>query len=265
MLINYNKRKTMNKLLLPVLFTSLITGTVHATSDEFTVEQKTKIQQIASQYIIDNPEILVKASETLQKKQIEQQQNMTKEIIVKNMNELINDKNTPYIGPKNAKVNVIEFFDYQCGYCLKMSSVLNNLQIKNPSVKFIYKETPIFANRFEISQYAANMGNWVFTKKGNNAYREYNNGIFSLNKLSGKLTKEDVNTVAKNAGVDISQFKDSDNISHDFKLFSSLGFQGTPALIVMPSENITKDNIRIINGYDPEGLAGAIKEVQASL
>jgi hypothetical protein len=106
----------MNKLLLPVLFTSLITGTVHATSDEFTVEQKTKIQQIASQYIIDNPEILVKASETLQKKQIEQQQNMTKEIIVKNMNELINDKNT--LNKKKSNQFYFSHFWFVYYYCL---------------------------------------------------------------------------------------------------------------------------------------------------
>ncbi len=51
---------------------------------------------------------------------------------------------------------------------------------------------------------------------------------------------------------------------NNFELFSKLGFQGTPALIVMPSNNITEDNIHIINGYNPDALAKAISDVKAS-
>lgn len=51
---------------------------------------------------------------------------------------------------------------------------------------------------------------------------------------------------------------------NNFELFSKLGFQGTPALIVMPSSNITTDNVTIINGYNPEALTKAISDLKAS-
>ena len=248
-----------------MLLTTLIVGNAHAESSVFTQEQQSQIEKIASQYIINNPEILIRASESLQKQQIEQQQSMMKEMVVKNINKLINNKSTPYIGPDNAQVNVIEFFDYQCGYCAKMSPVLKVLQNENPTVKFIYKETPIFASRWEGSEYAASMGNWVFKQKGSKGYNLYHEGIYSLNKSGGELTTQDVNAVAKKSGVDVSKFKKTDSINENLQLFSSLGFQGTPALIVMPSRNITKENIYIINGYDPQALTDALKKVKASL
>ncbi|PST95480.1 DsbA family protein [Photobacterium iliopiscarium] len=258
----------MKKLLLPLMLGALLTGcnetTTASNNSDFTAQQKTQIEQIASQYIINHPDVLVKASQTLQQQQMQAQQVEAKKVVIANADQLINDKTTPFIGPKDAKVNVIEFFDYQCMYCSKIADTVKQLEEKNPDVKFIFKETPIFASRWEASKYAADMGNWIYQQKGGATYAKYHNAVFATGKDEGHLTKKDVNTIATSVGVDVSKFDANNTFMNNFELFGKLGFQGTPALIVMPSKNITTDNITIINGYNPDALKKAISDLQAS-
>lgn len=259
---------TMKKLLLPIILGALLTGcnetaTVNS-GGEFTAQQKAQIEQIASQYIISHPDVLVKASQTLQQQQMQAQQSDAKQAVITNANQLLNDKTTPFIGPKDAKVNVIEFFDYQCVFCSKIADTVKQLEAKNPDVKFIFKETPIFASRWEASKYAADMGNWIYQQKGGAVYAKYHNAVFATGKDEGKLTKKDINTIATSIGIDVSKFDANNTFMNNFELFSKLGFQGTPALIVMPSSNITTENVTIINGYNPEALTKAISDLKAS-
>lgn len=259
----------MKKAVLPILIAAILAGCNSSQSSfsadsEFSDKQKEQIAQVASQYIIDHPEVLIKASETLQKQQIEQQKMASVDNAIQYVDQLVKNDKTPFVGPKDAKVNVIEFFDYQCLFCSKVAPVVKVLQANNPDVKFIFKETPIFASRWEASKYAANMGNWIFQQQGSDAYAKFHDGVFATGKDEGKLGKDDVNTAAKAAGADISQFDATDTFIENFQLFGDLGFKGTPALIVMPTENPTRENIKVIRGYDPEGLKEAIESVKTA-
>ncbi|WP_105901536.1 DsbA family protein [Vibrio gangliei] len=225
----------------------------------FTLEQEAQIGEIAAQYLVEHPEFLIKASQKLQEKQLQEQANAQKAAVIANQNALLNDKATPYTGPKDAKVNVIEFFDYQCIYCYRISSTIESLQKQYPNVRFIFKETPIFGSRWEPSKYAAQIGIETFAQKGSKGYEQYHNGVYASGLNEGKLTKEVVESQAKKAGVDLSKFKPTENYQHNLQLFSQLGFKGTPALVVMPTQGANTNNTYVINGADVASLTNAIK------
>lgn len=249
----------MKKLILPLVIAAVTHSATAANTATFTPEQEARIGEIAAQYLVDHPEFLVKASQKLQQKQLEEQANAQKSAVLANKNSLINDKTTPFTGPKNAKVNVIEFFDYQCVYCYRISSTIESLQKQYPDVRFIFKETPIFGNRWEPSKYAAQMGLEVFAQEGSKAYEKYHNGIYASGLNEGKLTRAVVETQAKNAGASLDKFKPTENYQKNLQLFSQLGFKGTPALVVMPTDGATTDNTYVINGADVASLTNAIK------
>ncbi|WP_305812488.1 DsbA family protein [Photobacterium leiognathi] len=258
----------MKKLILPLMVTALLAGcneTTAVNNKDFSPEQKAQIEKIASQYIIEHPEVLVKASETLQKQQMQAQEQSAKQTVITYADKLVKNDKTPFVGPKDAKVNVIEFFDYQCMYCSKIAPMVKSLEQANPDVKFIFKETPIFASRWDASKYAADMGNWIFAHNGSAVYGKYHDAVFATGKDEGKLTKQDINSIATKLGVDTSKFDANNTFEENFQLFSELGFQGTPALIVMPTDNVTAKNVHIISGYDPKGLEKAIEEVKNSV
>ncbi|BAJ00352.1 DsbA family protein [Shewanella violacea] len=261
----------MKKILIPILIALGVSGCDAGKLDitDLNQDQKDQLGQIASDYLIQHPEFLIKASEKLnQQKKAEMAQHST-ETAKAMVKQLTQDEKTPFIGPKDAKVSVIEFFDYQCVFCAKITPIVNQLIQDNSDVKFVFKETPIFAQRWESSLYAAKMGQWIFEQKGSEAYASYHDNLFATGKNEGKLTKEDIDKQAQSAGVQVADFKMSelkaDGINENFQLFSELGFQGTPALIVMPTSNPSIENIKIIGGFDPEGLKAAIAAIKKNI
>jgi len=198
-------------------------------------------------------------------KQKEQEQKTT-QLVISDLKTLTNDPKTPYIGPKVAKVAVIEFFDYQCAYCSLIAPAVEQSITHNPNVKFVFKDYPIFGQRWSSSYYAADMGVIAFQQGGSDLYKKYHDGIFATGHDEGKLTKEDIDKVAKDIGVNTKNLKNNDlgdtlktlpeTVAASSKLGQSLGFQGTPALIIMPTENPTAENTTIFFGYPANPEAG---------
>lgn len=62
----------------------------------------------------------------------------------------------PVFGPADARVTVIEYFDYRCPYCKMVAPSFLKLVQDHPEVRFIFREWPILDREGEIaSQYAA--------------------------------------------------------------------------------------------------------------
>lgn len=62
---------------------------------------------------------------------------------------------TPSIGPAQSEVYVVEFFDYQCGYCKRAHQSVNQLIARNKNVRFIFKEFPLFGGASQLMARAA--------------------------------------------------------------------------------------------------------------
>lgn len=54
------------------------------------------------------------------------------------------DENSAFIGPKDAKKVVVEYFDYDCPACKMMYKGIDQLAKEHKDVKVIFKEFPIF-------------------------------------------------------------------------------------------------------------------------
>lgn len=67
---------------------------------------------------------------------------------------LLRDGSSPEIGPRDAKVTLVEFFDYRCPYCKKLSEILFELQ-EERNVRVIYKEWPILSEGSVVGARAA--------------------------------------------------------------------------------------------------------------
>lgn len=239
-------------------------SSAHAAEANFTPAQQEAIGKIAAQYLVDHPEVLVQASQALQQKQQQQEAQQMQTGAVASATELTSDPATPTVGPKDVKVAVVQFFDYQCIYCYKMAGAVEQLMEKNPKVRFVFKEFPIFGSRWPASTLAAEAGLKVFSDKGADAYLKYHNALYATGKNEGKLTGEDIAGVTKSAGITLDDVKrDADTLDAQLqkhmKLGSEVGVAGTPTFIVMPVNGATTDNVTVIPGAaDLKTLQGAI-------
>ncbi|CAG9001606.1 MAG: hypothetical protein CENE_03629 [Candidatus Celerinatantimonas neptuna] len=248
----------MKKTLLSTVSALVMLGVVshaEAGTTNFTAKQQEQIGQIAANYLLEHPEILIQVSQKLRAKEQQEQQAHLVTSAVKMQKSLMDLQGIPHSGPKNAKVTVTEFFDYQCFYCNKMAPVIEQVMKKNPNVKFIFRDWPIFASRWKNSAVAAQTGLAVWKQKGVKAYLSYHNGIYGTGHNEGKLKQSDITQVAQKALSgklkNISDKAYRQIVNKNNVLARTLGFSGTPGLIIMPSKNATTKNTVVIGGAVP--------------
>lgn len=235
--------------LLVTTYISFISTATAAKAPIFTPEQEARIGEIASDYMLAHPELLVQVSQKLQIQQRERQQQIYAMKVMTNLKQLTADPDTPVIGPAGAKVAVIEFFDYQCVHCSNLAPTFEKVMAMRPDVKYMFKEWPIFAGKWTNSERAANRGLAIWKAAGADAYLKYHNGIFQTGHAEGALTSEDIDKVTLKALPAAAKFNDmTAALERNDALAQALGLTGTPGIIVMPLENVTPAQITVIPG-----------------
>ncbi|MGE9552897.1 DsbA family protein [Erwinia amylovora] len=236
------------------------------TAAAFTPEQEARIGQVAADYLVAHPEILVQVSQKLQEQQQARQMKTMTEAVLRHRDALLDDKTTPSYGPADAKVAFVEFSDYQCSVCARQAPVIESLMKANPQVRYVFKEWPIFAQRWEPSLTAAKTGLQVWQQKGADAYLAFHNALYATDHDEGRLTPADITKAAMQAGkLKGSSDKTMEVLSRTDALAQNLGFRGTPGMIVMPVNGATADNVTVIpGGADQAMLQAAIDKAAGS-
>lgn len=199
-----------------------------------TPEERTKIENVVSDYLEKNPEVIIHALQSYQQKQMEQAQDAMKKTQAtspKFSDALFRQAHDPIAGNPNGKITVVEFFDYQCPHCIAMTEIIDNLVKSNPNIRVIFKEFPIRGQMSEISAKAALAAN----QQGK--YFEFHKGL--MNSKVEPLTENEIYKIAASAGLNVDQLKkDMDSatvtnqIKANYKLAQDLNLMGTPAFFV---------------------------------
>ncbi len=148
--------------------------------------------------------------------------------------EKLSQNNTaPYVGPKNAKVTVVEFFDFACGHCKSLAPVMAELMKRNPDVKFVF--LPLYFMS-EHSHYASSVSFAAFQK---NKFLPVFEGIMTL----PDMNQETINQILADEGLDVEEIKkmiENKTIRRGVQdvdaLSQLLGVNGVPMLLINGEE-----------------------------
>ena len=226
---------------------------------QFTPEQKVEVQTIIREYLISNPEVLIEASQSLQKKQLEQIQGTARLAIGKNLKTLF-DGNSPTLGNPKGTVTLVEFLDYQCGHCKTLHKAIKSQLKENSNLRYVVKFFPVFGQTSEFASLAAL------------ASQEQGKFLLMHNALMeepGQLTNERVLEIATSVGLNAVQLKRDmgkfeQQLMNEKTLANLLGLKGTPGLLLAPNPVKDADQTLFIPGAVPEkDLAEAIKKAQS--
>lgn len=159
-----------------------------------TTLSESEIQDLVRNYILDNPEIIGEAL-------IRMEENASRDAIVNASDALFNDPRDYSIGPKDAKVQLVEFFDYNCGYCKRSTAFVKEVMEKYPNdVRVIFKEMPVLDRQGGTSRLAAKAG-LASARQG-----KYLPMHAALMEARG-FTQEKLNEIAEENGLDIAVFE----------------------------------------------------------
>jgi len=78
---------------------------------------ETKVIDIVRDYLTKNPEILVEMTNELDKRQAAEEAAKQQKVISDNAEALFRSPLAHVVGNANGDVSVVEFFDYNCGFC----------------------------------------------------------------------------------------------------------------------------------------------------
>lgn len=94
-------------------------------------------------YLLTHPEVLQEVSDALQTKEDQARVASIQERADQNPALLQVDARDPAFGPANAKVTVVEFFDFRCPGCKATAPEVLRLMQAHPDVRFVFKDWPI--------------------------------------------------------------------------------------------------------------------------
>lgn len=213
---------------------ALATPTIEAAqaASRFSEADAKALAPIIRQYILDNPEVLHQSLYAFQQKQEELAQEERRNTVKQHHDELYNNPHDPFIGPKDSKNVIIEFFDYNCGACKAMFRSLASYLQENKDTKVIFKEFPIFG---ESSVDNSRIGLAIF-RLHPEKYKEFHGKMLTF---EGRVDINQALKIVSELGLDPAVIrKEADNpeileiISANQLLADKLKAEGTPTLII---------------------------------
>lgn len=199
----------------------------------FTDAQKSAIEGIIKDYLIKNPEVLQDALAEAEKRQVETQRLAQAAALKEARDLLVNGKHDVVGGNPAGDITLVEFFDYNCGYCRKALSDVQALIKSDPKLRVVIKDFPVLGpESLEASQVAVAVAQQL---KGDKLFEFHQKLLESKGRVNGAKALE----VAKQMGLDTAKLQ-KDMASPEVKaaiaenrgLGDRLGLSGTPAFIV---------------------------------
>lgn len=218
----------------------------------FSDAQKKEIGEVVRQYLMENPEVLLDVSKALEAKQQEREAAQRTEVLKSSAKQIFHSPADYVAGNPKGDVTMVEFFDYNCGWCKKGFPEVMSLIDKDPNLRFVLKEFPIFGGDSDYAAMAA------IAAKKQNKYWELHKAMFMH---EGKVTKAVVDELATKHGLDLAKLKAdmkdpsvAQELAENHELASALNINGTPGFII---------DDKVSPGYLPaDGLAQMIDEVR---
>lgn len=118
-------------------------GSAGQESKAFSDLQTREIETIIHQYLVTHPEVLQEAYVALKKREEADAAKQQKDIIASQSDLLFNSKHQVVLGNPKGDVTMVEFFDYNCGYCRRAVADTFKLIDADPKLRVVLKEYPI--------------------------------------------------------------------------------------------------------------------------
>jgi len=221
----------------------------------FSEADKAAIEDIIKDYLVNkHPEVLMQGMQELQKRDQANAEAKTKGAVTASKDKIYNDPNTPVGGNPKGDVTMVEFFDYQCGYCKMSEEGIEKILKDDKNVKFVYKDFPILGPMSVTAAKAA------LASARQNKYVKFHDALMAK---KDHLTEDMIYQIAKDVGLDVDKLKKdmSDDatakiVQDNLTLGNDVGVRGTPMFII--GEQVYPGALQ------PEQLKKAVDDARAA-
>lgn len=209
-----------------------------AAAQTFNAQEQAEIRAVVRDYLVNNPEVLREALDALEARVSEER-----------WREVRSDQRDFAIGPANAPIVIVEFFDYRCPYCHAALEWVTNVVRTRNDVRVVFKELPILSDQ---SMEAARAG---VASIPQGRYWQFHQALMAYR---GELDGVAIDTIARQSGVDVPRMRRAmedanitqllqDNREHAL----NYDISGTPGFII---------NGELVPGFNREQLDARLRQ-----
>lgn len=191
-----------------------------------------EIENIIREYLLANPEILYEVQAEYEKKQRQAQLEAGRQVISQEAEQIFQSPYDGVIGNPDGDVTVVEFFDYNCGYCKRALSDMETLVESDDNLRFVLKEFPILGPDSRDAHVVSMAFRALMPEKYGDFHRRLLGG-------SGRATEESAMKIALDLGADEAALrKEMENpdiaqaFNSTYQLAEKLQINGTPSYVV---------------------------------
>ena len=168
-------------------------------------------------------------------------------------------------GPQDAKLVMVEFIDYNCGFCREIHPSVTDFIDIRPDIRYIARPIAV------LGEDSARLARLALAAGLQDKFWDMHTHLFAnaLGEDVGSFTDKRIKSIAEAAGLDMAAFnscydsgKYLDRIQQDFEDGQAAGINGTPGFLVTYTVN-GETKSKLIEGAQP--FATFQQELEAAL
>ena len=211
------------------IYLSLVLIVMSTQSFALTDADKGEVKAIVAQYIKENPDevldAVLAAQDAIDAKAAAASQEKISDLLVR-----LEEINAPQAGNPDGDVTVVEFFDYNCGYCKRTFGNVNSILKSDSNIRVLFVETPILGRSSLLA------AKWSLAAENQDKYFEFHSAVM---KNKGRITETTLENSAKKVGMDVEKAREdasspatSKKIKSFLDIAQDIGVKGTPAFVI---------------------------------
>lgn len=182
--------------------------------------ERAQIESVVHDYVLTHPEILPEAMQKLQDRE-------SGKAVAANLPAITTPFGSAWIGNPKGDVTLVEYFDYNCGYCRASLPTIARLVAKDPNLRVVFRELPVLSPQSRtaarVSLAAAQQGKFA----------QFHDALYA----AGPVSDATIASAASAAGIDQRQAAGFDKtadaeIAKNMETAGKLGVTGTPSWVV---------------------------------
>ena len=222
----------LHKMLRTALLGSLALAATALPASAFDDAEKAEIGTIVREYLLANPELMLELQQALEAKQQAEADQRRRDVIASSADALTRNAADPVLGNPAGDVTVVEFFDYNCGFCRRAHQDMKTLIESDPNVRFVLKEFPILGPDSQAAHTVA----IAFNRLKPDAYGTFHDRLMEA---EGRVDEALAVSTAVELGVteealraEMQSAEITASVEATYALADGLGITGTPSYVV---------------------------------
>jgi len=178
---------------------------------------KVRVERVVRDYVLANPELIPQAMQKLQERD-------SAKAVAASRGAIEQPYAGAWIGNPKGDVTLVEYYDYNCGYCRAILPTLQKLVEQDPQLRIVFKELPVLSEQSRVAARAA------LAAAQQNRFKPFHDALYA----GGPVSDTTIAAAGRTAGVNVAAIpRDADaTIRQNLDVAAKLGITGTPSWVV---------------------------------